>query len=491
MKIARLASLFVSCLFIFSFSMAYADAWSTFRTPRVVNATWQSFPMSTTDYDRYSYPYMAGNLAIWIDETYLPNDGDTWNIRLSNLSTPNPPVVYTLIYDAASDCLVDNFGVLGCNITASAEDGYVVYWDFLVYFGTRCMREDLYAMSGEYNAQYLGASPYNIQPNDFTPGVPDVRFDRTEIAPEIPGSEDTGPGGPFPRSKDPGIQAERVTIQLRVKDDLGCNIRLDDEQIIARAEIVPESGSHRHFSGSDSKGTGSMHFLDVRPFSEEEDPARLEFEMLYETETFAYTAGKYGVKEKIIVEAPEARLPAIFEQEIDISVAAKTGPLVKLDGMGDWYDVLGSGNPGCDAEHNRSADDRDSDYLLPLARNLATSLAYDFFDRTGLKLKFNDASLSNGGFLDAGTSNRDAKCHSTHRVGIDVDLNSQPLNADVCLDGSGPRLESCAVKEFGYGENVAALQYLDELAETDYGAHYWRKHDREVSPLKIHYRFPR
>lgn len=239
------------------------------------------------------------------------------------------------------------------------------------------------------------------------------------------------------------------------------------------------------------QGTGSMHFLDIRPFSESDNPARLEFRMLYQEETFAYTAGKFGVKERILVEAPEARTPAISTHEIDISVASRTGPLARLDGMGDWYDVIGSGDAGCDANHNASASDRDSDYMLPLARNLATTLAYDFHDRTGLKLKFNDASLANGGVYDVGSGDRDAQCHATHRVGIDVDVNRQPIDPAVCLEGSGPLLESCMIREFGYGKAEPALHFLDNMAELVYGAHYWRKHDREVTPAKIHYRFPR
>lgn len=274
MKTTRLTSLFFSCLIFFSSSVS-ADAWSTFRTPRLVDAGWQSLRMSSDAYDRYSYPYIAADMAIWIDAYYLPNDGDTWTVRLSNLSTITQPVVYTARYDAASDCLTDDFGIVGCNIVARTEDGNALYWDFLVYFDTQCMREDLYAMSGEYNDQYLGVSPYNIQPNDFTPGIPIVELDRDQIAPEVPESEDTGPGGPFPRSIDPGIQAEHVTIQLRVKDDLGCNISLDDERIIARAEIVPGSGSHRHFSAANPRGTGRMHFLDIRPFAETDDTARV------------------------------------------------------------------------------------------------------------------------------------------------------------------------------------------------------------------------
>ncbi len=481
---------FISLVFLLLAPAVRADAWSTLRAPRAVDAGWQDWPMPGGDYDRYAYPVIGADFAVWVDQWHLPNAGDSWQIRLAHESQAEPDVVYELVYDAATDCLVDMFGALECDVVERAEAGLVVYADYLVYYGTQCMAEGGWTMTGTYNGSVIGPSPHPVIPVDFRPGVPDVILDTTRTNPRIPESEDRDPAGrPFARSYDPGLPAGRIVADLVVRDDLDCGWQLDDELIEVRARIVPGSGSHRHFDEADLAGTGTLQA--DGELVEQPDPATLRFRMAGETARVVYTAGDYGVKEELAFQAIEATSPAAFMQEIEITTVAATGEMAQLSENGDWYKVAGGGVSTCDRAHNESATVRNSDYMLPFARNMAAALAYDFRDRTGLMLSFNDASLEMGGFFDWGTSNRNAKCHGTHRIGVDVDLNGSPVNPGACLEGTGPRLETCEIISQPYGDAANALQYLDSLAERWYHAHYWRQHDREVSPLKLHYRFPR
>lgn len=277
---------------------------------------------------------------------------------------------------------------------------------------------------------------------------------------------------------------------LLVPDNLGCGEKLDDEWIQVKSYVVPGSGGHRHFT-DEEKGTGEIYVLELRPQPPSDDPTNFVFQMEHETEALGYTAGEFAVDERLEFTAMEGEADAVTNREVQIRTTASLPAMVQLAGQGDWYEVRGSGNAGCDLNHNESATSRSSDFLLPYARNTATTMAYDFHERTGLKLKFNDASLESGGFFDWGGSNRDAKCHATHRIGVDVDLNRQPVDASFCLSGTGPRLEDCLIQDFGFGEAKPALNILDFIAEEIYGAHYWRKHDREATPVKLHYRFQR
>ncbi|HEX6930007.1 MAG TPA: hypothetical protein VF267_12185 [Gammaproteobacteria bacterium] len=295
----------------------------------------------------------------------------------------------------------------------------------------------------------------------------------------------------FPDSEDPGLDAGNLDVWIAVQDDLGCGLYLDDELLRVSTEIVPNTNSHKHFAEQGQPGTGKFTAVDLHPQSGEGavpaaiGEAVIEFRMDGHPSRVVYTAGEYALREKLKVQALEATAERTTSQQFDITVAAAGFNLQPLDLDSEYFSVAGTYKSSCDVQHNKSGVERFSHHLNATSLYRASVMAAHFRTLTGIKLSYNDASLPEGGFFDNGTANRDAKCHSTHRLGIDIDVNGEPVNPSGCLEGTGPTLASCRVKYPGYPMGIFALDVLDRMAQKTYQAHWWRERPR------IHYRFPR
>lgn len=481
-RITATSLLFAIVSIVFSPAPVLADGQVQFDGPFQRATNGSDIPFVDNIYERYDYPAIFGYLFLYFDPQNLPNDGDVWEVRLRDVVTPSRSASYILTYDGATDCLTNNLGGQACDITNWFENPFdFTYFNLPIGFGTQCIAESTWAWAVEYNVQNLPGFPYTILPEDFSPGNPLMLFSGTSMQPEVPPSADPG----FPDSVDPGLTPGSIDVLIAVQDDLGCGLYLDDELLRVSTEILPQTNSHKHFAQEGQPGTGTFALIDPPSPPGEIGAPDVEFRMDGHPSHVTYTAGKYALRENLKVQVLEAELERTASQELDITVAAAGFNLLPLDLDSEHFAVTGTYTSSCDVQHNDGDTERRSHYLDTTSLYRASVMAAHFHTLTGLKLSYNDASLPEGGFFDNGAANRDAKCHFTHRLGIDVDVNGQPVNPSACLEGTGPKLSSCEVFFGTYPEAVIALDKLDDLAEITYQAHWWRER-----PL-IHYRFPR
>jgi hypothetical protein len=212
-----------------------------------------------------------------------------------------------------------------------------------------------------------------------------------------------------------------------------CKVTLENTIVKLSNTITPKSGSHNHFTLDSEIGTGKYVPLSVNDVLNPDIVGTLDAVIEGKTdingEFFTkYKSGIYGLNETVTIEARREKNtlysetiksePKVYKLDIKIP------NLTPLSTSNVDYTLLGPFNSPCDIGHNNGLTDRKSHYLTNNALLGVEGMARLYKLNTQGLLSFNDASLEFGGFFDRGTENRAARCHVSHRKGIDVDINS-------------------------------------------------------------------
>lgn len=408
--------------------------------------------MSNGVYERQDNAYISAYTQAIFSENfgYPPVEGEDWTFELSDSET-NQLLGYISYYYSGGCLYVDVDGshrILGCLADPSGDYSF----HFIGTFATQCLETKAYHITASHAG--VKAPNDNFEPTRFQPAQGEiVNGSLISIPPTLPGTN-----------------AATTTISVLVKDNLGCNVPLADIPISVKNTIVPQSGSHKHFSSDTEIGTGE-YVVSLPPWTSSSDNntnigAVTDQEGLF---TANYQAGILGVKEnvKVTVTNPDTaeKLETIGKLEIKIP------GLVPLEG--GLYIVKGSYTSSCDIQHNDGPTARRSNYLTPGTLVNVESIANDYNIRFGRRLSFNDASLEFGGFFDNGS--RTNRCHKSHRVGIDIDLNS------VDQDGKNVRTDEIGVN----GRSQPTLSFIKTMVEANEGCQIRENGE----PPPIHFRF--
>lgn len=279
----------------------------------------------------------------------------------------------------------------------------------------QCMDEGEYALDIYLNGSLQFTETFH--PSPFQPGNVVIGISDDSILPSIPGNE---------------ANTSIVTITGKVVDNISrsdyppergynCAKGVKGAPVRLYNQIVSKSGSHLHFNTASEVGTGD--YISSTPTWSTISTDKTDMTMSSgEGGIFIakYQAGEFGVSETVTatITNPETGQEVSTDHQFDIKVAG----LVPLDTSGATYTISGSGNPGCDLGHNKSATERSSHYLTPATHGLVQNLNDAFYTETGINLNINDASLEFGGFFDSG--DRNTACHKSHRTGNDFDVNT-------------------------------------------------------------------
>jgi hypothetical protein len=231
----------------------------------------------------------------------------------------------------------------------------------------------------------------------------------------------------------PGQTAARhaTGVRVRVEDDLGCGRPLNDVTV-RFANTIATSGDHghAHFSASEG-GTGNYSCAFGFPctlIDDGQDPedtiveGKTRTDDLFGPGAFVadYRARELGVRETIklsLKREATAKDPEVTAPEVETELQIRYPGLVPVDAG----PISAVANYGTGCPH----DPVPSWMTIYSAANLA-DVAIEYKRLTGRQLSLNDASLPYGGLFDnRGGAGRNSRCHASHRVGVDIDINSQ------------------------------------------------------------------
>lgn len=406
-------------------------------------------------YERETYEAIGTLFTLLVDSfDAFPEDGDTWFISFDLQEPERRLSVIEVRYDAEQDCLLFEGSPFLCEIRSRVEEeGGIVRYRTFLFFNAQCVPTEDYVLAIEFQPgggtrDELEGSPLPFRPTTFPVGEPVLQLSSSRIHPHIPAFSQ-GPA----LSSNPEIPAGQTLLVIAVRDGIetpegtNCGVALPDIPVDVEATIVAESGSHLHFKEADEPGTGEFHDVagNEEPITIDESGVKFSGKTNTQGAVFgAYQAGVYGVEESFQVTVTDPERDE--SKTVSINVEIQVPGLVPLDESGALYTLRGSFSPGCgDNVHNRSATDRLSHFVTPGMKSFAGELASQFMELEDIKLSYNDASLEFGGFFDKGAADRNAKCHTTHRHGVDLDVNASSLDYPVCDEG-GARTIHCPAK---------------------------------------------
>lgn len=181
-----------------------------------------------------------------------------------------------------------------------------------------------------------------------------------------------------------------------------CGQAISNVDVDLRNTIVPNTGSHNHFKNEHDRGTG----LYVEPIPSgiiSSDKTEINDGRTNEQGVFVaqYNAGFYGVSEKITATITNSETGKQFSDNLVYNI--KVPDLIPLEETGKTYTVVG-GLTICDNSHNDKYENGDlirrrSHYVTPSTYDKVQELHDRFFDKTGVHISVNDASLDFGFFL--------------------------------------------------------------------------------------------
>jgi hypothetical protein len=421
-------------------------------------------------YNRQDNDYFSGyaRAVFSKDLDYLPVEGESWTFSLKDTSTNRS--LGTIIYTYSNSCLFYDigFGKVQFYCFPDSTSTYTVH--FLGTFSSRCISVNPYKYSFSHNG--AATQDTNFNPSEFQPGKAVINPVRT-VSPYLPAKN----GG-----KAAEVQEGTAVIRLVVKDNLGCKVPVQNTEVELENTIVPDSGSHKHFSAENEYGTGQ--YVESLPAWNAINTTKTK--ITTKTDQFgvvnaSYKAGLYGVDEKITATTNgmyKNGLSKEFKAESNLRVGVRN--LIPLDLSGATYTVRGGYTDACgDKHHNDGNYARRSHYVTNNTLKNIEQLNDLYIARTGAPdLCLNDASLKYGGYFDNGSdvrafkgaNNELAKCHFSHRRGIDIDINVRQ-----CIDNLNERV-------MVNGESIKKREVLDEIAEKTLKAF-------KVKEESQHYRF--
>ena len=324
----------------------------------------------------------------------------------------------------------------------------------------QCMPEgDRVRVDTYHNGQFLGAD--HFRPTRFVP-----EFHEPSMAPEIePKRTSSGTGQSTP-------------VGVFVTDDLGCMRPVQNARVTMASTVVGGSNAQKYFSDGDM-GTGRFSSLGFNSVLNPGGPSQNDTVIQGDTDVHGffqtqYQAQDHGVEEIITanVRRPAAGgepevIGAALEQQLRIAVP----DLVRItEDLGPVGFVDGGGCPHDPKPH----------WLTPRTRALVLELAEIYHEKTARKLSLNDASLPLGGVIaNRGGAGRNARCHGSHRQGIDIDINR------VDMGGMNMTVETVAQRD----TTMILLEFMDEMVE-DLGGSLHHSHNNDGQLTSIHWRLP-
>lgn len=435
---------------------AYTTYYGVFQHP------YQTFAylsrISDGVYERQNNPYISAYSQAIFSERYgyPPVEGEDWTFELYDTETDQ--LLGYVSYYYSNECLyaeVDGYTqILGCLADPSGDYSF----NFIATFATQCLETKNYYIAASHAS--VSAPKQNFRPTRFQPTEGEI----------ISGSLASIP------PKLPEIDAQKTTISVLVKDNLDCNVPLEDIPISVKNTLVPESGSHKHFNDDEETGTGE-YVASIPPWSTINDD-KTHIASVTDQEglfTANYQAGIYGIQENVTVKVinPDTNEELESSGTLDIRIPG----LSSLNAQSGPYILLGSFKTSCDKQHNDSSTQRRSHYLKERVVLGVEAVANEYLSRTDAMLSFNDGSLEYGGFFDKGSNLRSERCHISHRKGIDIDLNKIDTGNNNIRDK----------KEIVIGENGAPEPLLS-LVNNIFRSQGAR---RIVEETSLHYRFDR
>lgn len=335
-------------------------------------------------------------------------NGEQWVFELFEQDTSL--LLSSIVFEAQDYCLytsVDGGPWQGIGCVGDPSQFYVIGT-----FYSRCLDTKQHFIRTTHG----NSLDDSFVPTQFTPGAPTIN-PLGDVTPEVPDSYHSS-------GNIPGHAAGTVELTVEIKDNEGCDKPLPDVPVDLKNTIVSQSGSHLHFSGADLPGTGT--YIAATPtwssisFDKTRIAAQTDENGLLKA---SYLAGEFGVEEQLEATAHN-RLNGTTISSSE-TYAIRVPGLVPLDTSG-IHSLRGSYSTSCDIGHNDSQTARRSHYVTPFTKAKIAQLNTNYQAETGNSLCLNDASLVYGGFFDRGAGGRDEKCHSSHRLGVDIDVNTQP-----------------------------------------------------------------
>lgn len=382
---------------------------------------------------------------------YLVTAGETWRWTLRQLTeTPTASPLTLAVFNAeylGGEGHCWSFGACG------------TFSGLTVTFPSTCLAEASYDIEISHNGQSIGRQVFS--PTRFNPEIFRFTVGSTVLHPEIPSDGTYGNIPAIQRAPDSTV------VTVRVTDDRGCGVALDEVLVRVRSEIVRHDAEHSHLHThfmAMERGTSRYSALSAYPGTtvspDQPDPSQAGYDpSVVEGQTLtlssfnrgvfatSLTAGFHGVSERVIAEAwrpaqdgDRERRSAEVEQGIDIRV-----PTLARMAADTESDMVFADGGSCPHTTGTPGDAEDAAAWVTAETRFALRLvAQDYFAATGRLLSINDGSLPFGGFFDNQTSRpqpdpRDKRCHLYHRIGRDIDING--------TDSGGRRLNCTALQQ--------------------------------------------
>lgn len=414
---------------------------------------------------RTDFPYAGTFLRLTVKANRNPSAGDAWITKLQ-LQHPDLGTVdlgtATISYDAGLDCLLFNNSALFCGVFVPPDSNVIKDYDVISYFDAQCapledfqLKPYSYRFAGRVATAGAGGTlgDFPFAPTEFPLGVPQFDVLASELYPDIPGV---------------ATPPTQTVMQLQALDGIvrpsggNCGQPLAGVPVTLTATVVPQTGSHLHFTSAAEPAKGK--FIEI-PFALPPQTVSPDGTMLTSsTDGFgslaaAYGAGLYGVRESVRAEADDLTYGGTKES-ID-EMTTRVAGLVPLDTTSALYTLRGGFAAPCDTGHNDTGTQRRSHYVTPPMRDFIGTLAGRFYRFEGVKLSLNDASLQFGGFFDDGIGS--AQCHASHRYGIDIDVNETSPDYAPCVGGSGLKCAATHPAFVGMSRRAALEVIAKEL----------------------------
>lgn len=450
--------------------------------------------LSGDRYERQTYDVLGASAIFQgqlfdAEGNYLMPEGDNWRYEIRQLTgtSTDGPVTRasaTVTYIGGEDnCW--SFGV--CDTLGSVR----------IMFGAQCPEEERFDVRLFHNGVLVGSK--ELRPTRFVPEFLRFFVAPQEIQPQIPAIQDVPS-----RVRDP----RKAQISAIIEDDLGCFQRIEDARVRFTNTITASDPDlphgHVHFSDEDI-GTGNYQGVAGFPF-ELIDDGNAETATIVQGYTndrgafgATYESGELGVTELVTASVLREKTdddPEVGGDDKAEELRIRVPGLVEIDPAA--ISAIREDGGGC-PKH-----DPLPDWLTPgsLERLAATTTAYEGV--TGRRLSLNDGSLPFGGVIEnEGGGGRTSRCHSSHRIGIDIDLNARDggdgsSTGRTLLRCPRTRIPSCdaldpSVEELKQRCNIGTVQMEDggeDFLICMVDDLFDKRGGRRIPSEGIHYRFP-
>jgi len=229
-------------------SQAYAQSYTWFGgvTQSDINDPDYGQPLVNATYERQNYKLILATQYAWFDQyQYLPTDGENWLFQI--IHAPTNYVLGTVEYKysgtAESGCFYARvnsgpWSSAGCIDFVSSNQ--YQYW-ILTFWMTLPMQcaptDDYQIIAYNNNRSFLTVG---FKPTEFEPDYPFIQGGSlVDIKPTL-GTE----------------QPDYMSLSVQIEDNLECGMPIKNQPLEVRNTVVPQTGSHLHFTSDSEQGTG-------------------------------------------------------------------------------------------------------------------------------------------------------------------------------------------------------------------------------------------